>query len=567
MQIIFVLLLLPVFVLGDSYIDYKSPFHPTITDKGVVVSQNFESSAIGVQILDAGGNAVDAAVAVGFSLAITLPRAGNLGGGGFMLIYLEDSKEIFSIDYRSSSSKNANLQFLFGTQNPSNLKNIDYSKTTYGYSASATPGTVYGLLEAHEKFGKLPLSEVLNPVIEQAERGIKVSYDLHHSIGSAEQLLMDPESKRIFFRNNNPLPVGSIMQRPDLAKTIKAIVEKGKDGFYKGWVAEAFSSAMKTNRGFIDKNDLLNYKSTFRDPIGTNYRGYKVFTQAPPSGGGITFITALNILQFFNLEKYGPNSAATYHLLAEALRRGHNNRSHHVGDPAYYNVPLNELISIRRAKMLAENINFKAATISKSIQSFEIEESKDTTHYSIVDADGNAVSNTYTLGYSFGSGVTIPGTGILMNNQMRNFAYLYGKKGVTGRAASPGNKFEPGKKPMSTMHPIIVFDKNDNLFLVTGSPGGSQIPAANLRIVTGVIDFKLNVADATMLPRIHKDWPYKELEYESLISSDSYRVLDKLGHYMELSDTIGSTQSIQIIDETRYGFADLRRPNAGVSIQ
>ena len=237
--------------------------------------------------------------------------------------------------------------------------------------------------------------------MNKLERGIKVSYDLHHSIGSAEQLLMDPESKRIFFRNNNPLPVGSIMQRPDLkTKTIKAIVEKGKDGFYKGWVAETFSSAMKTNKGFIDKNDLLNYKSTFRDPIGTNYRGYKVFTQALLQEVGLLY-NCTKYLQFFNLEKNMAQFSTNLPFISELYAELHNNRSHHVGDPVYYNVPLNELISIRRAKMLAENINFKAATLSKSIQSFEIEESKDTTHYSIVDADGNAVSNTYTLGYSF----------------------------------------------------------------------------------------------------------------------------------------------------------------------
>ena len=550
----------------DEYLDYKSPFHPTLSQDGMVVSQNIESSEIGVQILEEGGNAIDAAVAVGFSLAITLPRAGNLGGGGFMLIYIEDKDELFSIDYRGSASLNSNLQALFGSKSPSQIEDDDYDITKYSYKASTVPGTVYGLLEAHEKFGKLSLKDILKPVIEQAKNGITVSYDLHNAIKSTDQLYADPESKKIYFKQGNPLPIGSTMQRPDLARTIQEIAKNGKSGFYEGWVGEKIESSMKDNGGFIDKKDLENYSSKFRNPIGINYRGHKVYTQGPPSGGGITFLTALNILSFYNLKKYGHDSSLTYHLLAEALRRGHNNRSHYVGDPEYYEVPLEDLISKKRARSLAQNIAFDKASKASSIKKYNhIEESKDTTHYSIVDKYGNAVSNTYTLGYSFGSGVTIPGTGILMNNQMRNFAYKYGDKTSISRASSPGNKFEAGKRPMSTMHPVMVFDKKGRLSLVTGSPGGSQIPAANLRLVSGIIDFGLQVGDATMLPRIHKDWPYTGLEFESMISNDSLNILRKMGHKLDISDTIGSTQSIQIIDGVNYGFADLRRPNAGVA--
>ena len=552
----------------DAYLDYKSPYHPTISSNGMVVSQNHESSMIGAQILESGGNAVDAAVAVGFSLTTTLPRAGNLGGGGFMLVYIKEKNELFSIDYRSRSSLNSNLEDLFGPKSPAQIQDDDYDLTKYSYKASAVPGTVYGLLEAHEKFGALPLEDVLKPVIEQARDGIIVSYDLHNAIGSSYQLKKDPESKKIYFVDNKPIAIGSVMKRPDLVKTFEAISENGKKGFYGGWGAEKIQSSMKNNEGFIDSNDLEQYSSHFRDPIGVNYRGYSVYTQGPPSGGGITFLTALNILSYYNLKKYKKDSSLTYHLLAEALRRGHNNRSHHVGDPNYYDVPTDGLISKGRAKILAKNISFDKASSASSIQKYDfIEESKDTTHYSVVDRNGNAVSNTYTLGYSFGSGVTIPGTGILMNNQMRNFAYKYGDKTSTSRASSPGNRFEPGKRPMSTMHPVMVFNKKGELSLITGSPGGSQIPAANLRVVTGVIDFDLHVGDATMLPRIHKDWPYADLDFESTVSQDNLNLLDKIGHQLELSDTIGSTQSIQIIDGINYGFADLRRPNAGVSIE
>ena len=552
----------------EEYLDYKSPFHPTISQKGMVVSQNIESSKIGAQILGAGGNAVDAAVAVGFSLAITLPRAGNLGGGGFMLIYIKEKKELFSIDYRSRSSLNSNLEDLFGSKLPQQIQDNDYDLTKYDYKASAVPGTVYGLLEAHEKFGVLPLSEVLQPAIDQAKEGIIVSYDLHNAIGSTDQLMQDLESKKIYFKDNKPLPIGSVMKRPDLAQTFEAIAKEGKKGFYEGWVAEKIYSSMNKNGGFIDKNDLKQYSSKFRDPIGINYRGYSIYTQGPPSGGGITFLTALNILNFYNLERYKKDSSLTYHLLAEALRRGHNNRSHHVGDPDYYEVPVEDLLSKERSKILAKSISFDSASKATSIQKYNhLDESKDTTHFSVIDKQGNAVSNTYTLGYSFGSGVTIPGTGILMNNQMRNFAYKYGDNSIESRAASPGNRFAPGKRPMSTMHPVMVFDRKGQLSLITGSPGGSQIPAANLRLVTGVIDFNLHVGDATMLPRIHKDWPFTGIEHESTVSQDNLSLLNRIGHRLDLSDTIGSTQSIQIIDGVNHGFADTRRPNSGVSVE
>ena len=552
----------------EEYLDYKSPFHPTVSRNGMVVSQNIESSKIGAKILGAGGNAVDAAVAVGFSLATTLPRAGNLGGGGFMLIYIKDKKELFSIDYRSRSSLNSNLEDLFGSKLPQQIQENDYDLTKYDYKASAVPGTVYGLLEAHEKFGVLPLSEVLQPVIDQAKEGIIVSYDLHNAIGSTDQLMQDLESKKIYFKDNKPLPIGSVMKRPDLAQTFEAIAKQGKKGFYEGWVAEKIFSSMNKNGGFIDKNDLKQYSSKFRDPIGVNYRGYTIYTQGPPSGGGITFLTALNILNFYNLEKYKKDSSLTYHLLAEALRRGHNNRSHHVGDPDYYEVPVEDLLSKERSKILAKSISFDNASKATSIQKYNhLDESKDTTHFSVIDKQGNAVSNTYTLGYSFGSGVTIPGTGILMNNQMRNFAYKYGDKSIESRAASPGNRFAPGKRPMSTMHPVMVFDRKGQLSLITGSPGGSQIPAANLRLVTGVIDFNLHVGDATMLPRIHKDWPFTGIEHESTVSQDNLNLLNRIGHRLDLSDTIGSTQSIQIIDGVNHGFADTRRPNSGVSVE
>ena len=553
---------------ATDYIDYLHPFHPTTSSNGMVVTQNALSSDIGVEILDMGGNAVDAAVAVGFSLATTLPRAGNIGGGGFMLIYLKEKNEIFYIDYRSKSPRNSSIEKLLGRKKVPNRDSKLWERLDYTYLASAVPGTVYGLLEAHKNFGKLELKQIMEPVIKQAEEGIIVSSDLSYVIEVTPQLKKDKESYSIFFNNGEALKEFSIIKRPDLANTFKEISKNGAKGFYEGVIADKIVDAMQKNGGLITHDDLKNYKSFFRMPIGINYKGYKVFTAAPPSGGGITLLTALGILNNIDITKYKSDSTKTYHYLAESLRRGHNNRSHYVGDPEYFDVPVADLLSLVRIKELMSSIDSNKASPIDQVKPFKPrKESKDTTHFSIVDKEGNAVSNTYTLGLSFGSGVTIPDTGILMNSQMNNFAYRYGDKNIIGRAASPGNKFEPGKKPMSTMAPTIVIDKNDELFLVTGSPGGSDIPAAILRVITGIIDFDLDIGEATMLPRIHKDWPYTGLEHERAVSRDIVRRLKSMGHKTEYETTIGSTQSIHIIDGINNGFADLRRPNAGVAVQ
>tara|TARA_Y200000002_G_scaffold212975_1_gene175781 strand:- start:68 stop:1777 length:1710 start_codon:yes stop_codon:yes gene_type:complete len=562
------LILFASYIQSTDYIDYPHPFHPITSSSGMVVSQSALSSDIGVKILDMGGNAVDAAVAVGFSLATTLPRAGNIGGGGFMLIYLKDKDEVFYIDYRSKSPKNSSIEKLLGTKKIPDRNSKRWERVDYTYLASGVPGTVYGLLEAHKNFGKLDLKEIMKPVIEQAENGIIVSSDLNYVIEVTPQLKSDQESLSIYFKNGEPLKEFSTMKRPDLANTFREISKYGIKGFYEGAIAEKIVEAMSANDGLITYEDLKDYKSFFRMPIAINYKGHKVFTAAPPSGGGITLLTALNILNNINIKKYKSDSTKTYHFLAESLRRGHNNRSHFVGDPDYFDVPISELLSAKRTKELITSIDSnKASSIDQVIPYTPRKESKDTTHFSIIDKDGNAVSNTYTLGLSFGSGVTIPGTGILMNSQMNNFAYRYGDKTDIGRGASPGNKFEPGKKPMSTMAPTIIFDKDDKLFLVTGSPGGSDIPAAILRVITGVIDFNLDIGEATMLPRIHKDWPYEGLEHERAVSRDIVRRLKGMGHKTEYETTIGSTQSIHIVDGVINGFADLRRPNAGVSVQ
>ncbi len=561
-NIFFLLLFIAPSAWGQvRYIDYPSPFHPTIGNSGMVVSQNQSSSDIGVEILNMGGNAIDAAVAVGFSLAITLPRAGNIGGGGFMLVYLNDEKKTIAVDFRSAAPKNLSKNdFLF-------LKN-NYDQRRYGYKASGVPGTVAGLLQTHDRYGKLPLKKILQPVIKQAQKGIQVSYDLNQAIGSADQISLNNESKNIYYQNNRPIKEHLLMKRPDLAWTLREIARNGEEAFYTGSIAKKIVQAMQENGGYISAKDLQEYKPRFAEPIQTTYRNHMVLAHPPPAGGAAVLLEGLNILENFSTDEIGPNSASFLHLFAEALQRGHMDRSRYMGDPQFYDVPIKKIISKKRANSLAKTINFEKATPPSTLNPDSLfYEGENTTHYSIIDKHGNVVSNTYTLGYSFGSGVTIPGTGILMDNQMNNFAYQYGDPEVIDRSASIGNRFEPGKRPMSTMTPIIIFDENNELKLITGSPGGALIPAAVLRVVTGVIDFNLNLGEATMLPRLHKDWPYKNLRLEKGFSQDTLQILESYGHELEESKTMGSTQSILISSKGKEGFADLRRPNAGVAIQ
>ena len=555
-------------LLTQSYLDYPHPYHPTSTKQGMVVSQNYLSSDIGAKVLSEGGNAVDAAVAVGFSLAATLPRAGNLGGGGFMLIYDAKSNAIASLDFRSMSPELAKPERYRSSFKDDGAH--DYELTRKGYKAIAVPGTVAGLLKAHEVYGTMDLIQLIQPTVELLKKGVPVTEDLYGAIQDTEYLTLDEESKKIYL--NSDVVIGGKLFIDDLIKTLELISENGAKGFYEGETAEKIEAAMIENGGFIRKSDLAKYKPRFIPAISTSYRGNTVFTQGPPSGGGVAILSALNVLENFNLSEMDHDSGKYLHLLAEAMKFGHQSRSRYVGDPKFYNVPLEELLSKDFAKLKSRTINLKRASkpdrFNKNAKNLERQfiESRDTTHYSIIDDSGNAVSVTYTLGYSFGSGVTIEGTGILGNNQMNNFAHEYGNNSYR-RSASPANKLESLKRPMSTMAPIMVFNGDGKLALITGSPGGSQIPNINLQLLVNILDFNLDIGEATMLPRIHQDSQEPELLVEKTVNFDTRRLLEVLGHNVEISDTIGSTQSIHIVEGVRYGYADLRRPNAKVSIK
>jgi len=548
----------------SSLIDYSHPYHPTYTQSGIVVSQNYLSSDIGVEILNKGGNAVDAAIAVGFSLTATLPRAGNIGGGGFMQVFIAKDKTILTIDFRSMAPELATREFY------QNAIREDDDVTRKGFKAIAVPGTVAGLFKAHELYGSLPMIDLIQPTITLLEKGVPITQDLYLAINKGRYIKNDPESNKIYKEN---LTLDGKLKNPDLVATLKAIQKEGRDGFYKGSIADLIHDQMVKNNGLIRKSDLANYKVNLYSPIGTSYRGKKVYAMGAPSGGGVVILTALNVLECFQLSQLTPNSAQTYHLLAEAMKFGHHNRSKYVGDPSFSEIPYDMLLSKDLACDKAKRINLKEASSPKKTArtgdeiNNSYKESKDTTHYSIVDKDGNAVAVTYTLGYSFGSGVTIPGTGILTNNQMNNFAHSYGVKDSYFRSSSPANKLDPLKRPMSTMSPVMVFDSKGNLELITGSPGGSQIPGVILQVLINSIEFNLDIGAATMVPRIHQDSQSLSMEYEKFLSEDTLRILRSYGHKLKISDTMGSTQSIEIKDGVKYGYADLRRPDAKVSIQ
>ena len=388
-------------------------------------------------------------------------------------------KTILTIDFRSMAPKLATAKFY------QEAKNADDDVTRKGYKAIAVPGTVAGLFKAHELYGSIPMKDLIQPTINLLEQGVPITQDLYLAINKGRYIQNDPESNKIFKKN---LSLNGKLKIDDLIKTLKILQVSGRDGFYKGEIADQIHQQMIANDGLIRKQDLEAYEVNLYRPIKTSYRGKKIYAMGAPSGGGIVVLTALNVLECFQLSNLTPNSARTYHLIAEAMKFAHHNRSKYVGDPSFSAIPYDMLLSKDLACDKARKINFKKASTPKQTArtgnsiNDSYRESKDTTHYSIMDKDGNAVSVTYTLGYSFGSGVTIPGTGILTNNQMNNFAHNYGITDSYFRSSSSANKLEPLKRPMSTMTPVMVFDAKGNLELITGSPGGSQIPGVILQL-------------------------------------------------------------------------------------
>jgi len=538
--------------------------HPVWAQKGMVSSQDTIASNIGLDILKQGGNAVDAAVAVGFGLAVTLPRAGNLGGGGFMLVHLNsptsEKNKTIAIDYREMAPSNAHRDMFLDKNGEADANLSRYHGLSVG-----VPGTVMGLELALKEFGTLSLAQVMQPAIELAQNGFTISPDLANSLKKLKPRLSQwPSTKAIFYKKDgSSYQAGETLVQKDLAKSLTLIAKQGSKGFYQGELANKIVQAVQMAGGSMSVKDLTNYQVIKRKPVFGDYRGYKIASMPAPSSGGTHIIEILNIMEGYPVSKLGHNSAKTIHLLAEAMKRAYVDRSEYLGDPDYVSVPQKGLTDKKYANILRRNISPNLATSSKLLHPGKPVpfESNETTHFSIVDQWGNAVSNTYTLNFSYGSGLVAQGTGILLNNEMDDFSAKAGVPNGYGLIGGDNNAISAGKRPLSSMSPTIVF-KDNKPFIVTGSPGGSRIITATLQVIMNVIDHKMNIAEATSSPRVHHQWLPEELRVEKSLNVDTISLLTAKGHKVVKKAAMGSTQSIMITEQGLYGASDRRRSGA-----
>ncbi len=553
------LCLAPAAAVADPIISPLATARPVVARHGMVVTQEATASRVGLDILKRGGNAVDAAVAVGFALAVTLPRAGNLGGGGFMLIYRADLNQTIAIDYREIAPA-ATTKDVFLDANGE----ADPFKSRYSGLAIGVPGTVAGLELAWRKYGsgKFSFADLIAPAIALARQGLTVDDDVADSLPlAAAALARRPSSARIYLRPDGSVPqTGDHIALDDLAATLETIAAKGAAGFYAGPVAQKIVEAVNAAGGRMTIEDLANYRAVDRQPVFGTYRGYTVASMPPPSSGGAHIIEILNILEGFPLAAQGLNSAASLHELAEAEKLAYADRAAWLGDPDFVKIPLAGLISKAYAEHLRALIAPDSARPAADIRPGEPQryESDQTTHFSIVDSDGNAVANTYTLNLPYGSGLVAEGTGVLLNNELDDFAAKPGAANVYGLLGGDANAPGPMKRPLSSMSPTLVL-KDGKLLMATGSPGGSTIISTVLQIILNVIDHGLNVAEAENAPRAHDQlWP-DELRIERGMSLDTIRLLETMGHKVVLRNAMGSANTIvRTSDGELEGASDLR---------
>jgi len=542
-------------------IEYSQAFIPEIAKNGMVSSQEAIASQVGADILAAGGNAIDAAVAVGFALAVTLPQAGNVGGGGFMMVHLADTNKQIAIDYREMAPQRAHRDMFLDHNGE-----VDRERAGFSHLAAGVPGTVAGLLHALENYGTMSRAQVLAPAIQLATEGFEVNYGLEGGLKSrVERLTANAATAKAYYKaNNEPYRAGEILKLPDLAMTLQRISDKGRDGFYKGKTADLIVAEMSKHGGLIDHDDLEGYKVVERIPVRGEYKGYEIVSMPPPSSGGVHLIQILNILEGFDLKASGQNSAQTLHFMIEAMRRAYADRSKHLGDPDFYAVPVNQLTDKAYASKLRAGIDPLKASKSSDIAPSKLlpDDGPNTTHYSVSDRFGNLVANTYTLNYSYGSGITVEGAGFLLNNEMDDFSAKPGSPNAYGLLGDEANAVEPKKRPLSSMTPTLIFEKGKPM-AATGSPGGSTIITVVLQTVLNMIEFDQNIATATATPRIHHQWLPDRTVAEPGISRDTVRLLEAMGHkIVDRKFTLGSTQSVAIDGEYHYGYSDSRRPGA-----
>lgn len=537
-------------------------FRPVRARHGMVSSDHRLATQVGVDILRRGGNAVDAAVAVGFALAVVLPNAGNLGGGGFMLIHDARSGRDVALDFREMAPARASRDMYLDEQG-----NVAPGRSLYTHLAVGVPGTVAGLAHALDQYGSMKLKDVVAPAIRLAEVGFTVSDELAALLDTEKDHLGQwPSSRAIFFTDGRPLRAGEKLVQKDLAASLARIARQGPRAFYEGAIARRITDEMSRHGGLIGLNDLKGYKAVERTPVTGDYRGYTIVSMPPPSSGGTHIVQILNLLERYPLKDLGAGSAQAIHLEAEAMKLAYADRSEYLGDPDFTHVPVKGLTSKAYADELARKIDPDRATPAASIRPGrpQAHESDQTTHFSVADSRGNVVATTYTLNLNFGCGVVVPGTGILLNNELDDFAAKPGVPNAFGLIGGDANAVAPFKRPLSSMSPTLVL-REGKPWLVTGSPGGSRIITTTLQTLINTIDHGMNPAAAAAAPRIHHQWLPDELRVERGLSPDTVERLTQKGHKVVERQAMGRTQTIMIRPDGFLGYSDPRNPDGATA--
>jgi gamma-glutamyltranspeptidase/glutathione hydrolase len=553
-----------------AFISQDTRFHPVIAKNGMVAAQEKIAAEVGAEILRKGGNAVDAGVATGFAMAVTHPQAGNLGGGGFMLIALPKEKKTVAIDYREMAPAAATRDLFIGGDGE-----VDNEKARFSHTSAGVPGTVAGLIYVLEKYGTMNLSDILEPSIRLAEDGFAIPYGLAYALAkNRERFAKDPSSVKYFLHaGGRSYNAGETLKQADLAVTLKAIAEKGRSGFYEGPVAEKIVAEMKAGNGLMTLDDLKAYRVVEREPVSGRFRGYEIASMPPPSSGGAHLVQMLNILEGYDLKAAGHNSADYIHRLVEAMRRAYADRATHVGDPDFWRVPLDWLTSKPYAERLRAGIDLTKASKSSDISAGTppTREGEQTTHFSVMDKEGNAVANTYTINFAFGSGYSVDGAGFLLNNEMDDFAAKPGVPNAYGLIGGDANAIKPRKRPLSSMTPTIVL-KDGEPFIATGSPGGSTIITVVMQILLNTLEFDMNIAEATAVPRVHHQWLPDNVLTEEGVSPDTLKLLEERGFILPRGEDgklkhriLGRTNSIMRKDGYLFGSADSRAADGAIA--
>jgi gamma-glutamyltranspeptidase / glutathione hydrolase len=550
-----------------------APLRPTHAPHALVTSVHELASRAGVEMLQSGGNAVDAAVATGFALAVVHPQAGNLGGGGFMLLRNADGKVHF-VDFREKAPLAATQNMYLDAEG-----NVIKNASVVGYKSVGVPGSVAGLVYAEKQYGKLSIEKVMAPAIRLAREGFPVAYEDAQELEKDEYLAQFPESKRIFQRDGNYYQPGDILKQPELAHTLERLA-KDPDDFYHGAMARELAAAIHKGGGLVTAEDLAAYEVKEREPIRGTYRSYDIISAPPPSSGGVALIEILNILEGFDLTKLGDRSGDAIHLEVEAFRRAFYDRAEFMGDPDFAKVPVAQLIDKKYAAAWRDSIDLNHASLSQTLKrppifnelervaesrTTAIREPENTTHYSVVDAEGNAVSVTTTLNDSFGSRVTAEGLGFLLNDEMDDFTSKPGVPNAYGLMQGPANAIGPGKRPLSAMTPTIVL-KDGKLFLVLGSPGGPTIITTVANVLIGVVDFSLDIQEAVNAPRFHHQWLPDRILIEDRLSPDTMNVLHSKGHKLQVRHFWGDAECIMIDPKTGERLAGADGRNNGKAV-